>query len=85
MQDDLEQPVSYRRVSTAAKAAAGSRIFAAGLRSRASGMKDTRKPEPEPEPDGWARGEREGYGEPCGVISLSLSLSEVLLEGGMLL
>ena len=37
------------------------------------------------EPDGWARGEREGYGEPCGVISLSLSLSEVLLEGGMLL
>ena len=26
-------------------------------------------------PDGWARGEREGYGEPCDVTSLSLSLS----------
>ena len=25
-------------------------------------------------PDGWARGEREGYGEPCDVTSLSLSL-----------
>jgi hypothetical protein len=24
-------------------------------------------------PDGWARGEREGYGEPCDVTSLSLS------------
>ena len=23
---------------------------------------------------GWARGEREGYGEPCDVTSLSLSL-----------
>ena len=23
-------------------------------------------------PDGWARGEREGYGEPCDVTSLSL-------------
>ena len=27
------------------------------------------------QPDGWARGEREGYGEPCDVTSLSLSLS----------
>ena len=26
------------------------------------------------QPDGWARGEREGYGEPCDVTSLSLSL-----------
>ena len=25
------------------------------------------------QPDGWARGEREGYGEPCNVTSLSLS------------
>ena len=25
------------------------------------------------QPDGWARGEREGYGEPCDVTSLSLS------------
>ena len=24
-------------------------------------------------PDGWAQGEREGYGEPCDVTSLSLS------------
>ena len=24
------------------------------------------------QPDGWARGEREGYGEPCDVTSLSL-------------
>ena len=24
-------------------------------------------------PDGWARGEREGYGEPCDVTSLSLT------------
>ena len=24
-------------------------------------------------PDGWARGEREGYGGPCDVTSLSLS------------
>ena len=23
------------------------------------------------QPDGWARGEREGYGEPCDVTSLS--------------
>ena len=36
------------------------------------------------QPDGWARGEREGYGEPCDVTSLSLcdvtslSLSEDL-------
>ena len=27
-------------------------------------------------PDGWARGEREGYGEPCDVTSLSLSLKD---------
>ena len=26
------------------------------------------------QPDGWARGKREGYGEPCDVTSLSLSL-----------
>ena len=26
------------------------------------------------QPDGWAQGEREGYGEPCDVTSLSLSL-----------
>ena len=25
------------------------------------------------QPDGWARGEREGYGEPCDVTSLSLT------------
>ena len=25
------------------------------------------------QPGGWARGEREGYGEPCDVTSLSLS------------
>ena len=25
------------------------------------------------QPDGWARGEREGYGGPCDVTSLSLS------------
>ena len=29
------------------------------------------------QPDGWARGEREGYGEPCDVTSLSLSLSRI--------
>jgi hypothetical protein len=29
------------------------------------------------QPDGWARGEREGYGEPCDVTSLSLSLKRV--------
>ena len=28
------------------------------------------------QPDGWARGEREGYGEPCDVTSLSLSLPQ---------
>ena len=28
---------------------------------------------PSPQPDGWARGEREGYGEPRDVNSLSLS------------
>ena len=27
------------------------------------------------QPDGWARGEREGYGGPRDVTSLSLSLS----------
>ena len=27
------------------------------------------------QPDGWARGEREGYGGPRGVTSLSLSLA----------
>ncbi len=26
------------------------------------------------QPDGWARGEREGYGGPCDVTSLSLSV-----------
>ena len=25
------------------------------------------------QPDGWPRGEREGYGEPCDVTSLSLT------------
>ena len=31
------------------------------------------------QPDGWARGEREGYGEPCDVTSLSpLSRAYVL-------
>ena len=30
------------------------------------------------QPDGWARGEREGYGEPCDVTSLSLSSSSLL-------
>ena len=29
------------------------------------------------QPDGWARGEREGYGGPCDVTSLSLSLRVV--------
>ena len=29
------------------------------------------------QPDGWARGEREGYGGPCDVTSLSLSLSGI--------
>ena len=28
------------------------------------------------QPDGWARGEREGYGEPCDVTSLSLRLKD---------
>ena len=27
------------------------------------------------QPDGWALGEREGYGGPCDVTSLSLSLN----------
>ena len=31
------------------------------------------------QPDGWARGEREGYGEPCDVTSLSLSLSRSVI------
>ena len=42
-------------------------------------MKDTRKQDSPcvlVQPDGWARGEREGYGEPCDVTSLSLSLSK---------
>ena len=30
------------------------------------------------QPDGWAGGEREGYGGPCDVTSLSLSLDYVL-------
>ena len=30
-------------------------------------------------PDGWARGEREGYGEPCDVTSLSLKIQQHLL------
>ena len=29
------------------------------------------------QPDGWARGEREGYGEPRDVTSLSLSKTGV--------
>ena len=29
------------------------------------------------QPDGWARGEREGYGGPCDVTSLSLSSSTI--------
>ena len=32
------------------------------------------------QPDGWARGEREGYGEPCDVTSLSLSLSKNAID-----
>ena len=28
------------------------------------------------QPDGWARGEREGYGEPCDVTSLSLTITD---------
>ena len=31
------------------------------------------------QPDGWARGEREGYGEPCDVTSLSLKIKPSLL------
>ena len=35
------------------------------------------------QPDGWARGEREGYGGPRDVTSLSLSLdSGSVLPGG---
>ena len=30
------------------------------------------------QPDEWARGEREGYGEPCDVTSLSLSLKRTV-------
>ena len=33
------------------------------------------------QPDGWARGEREGYGEPCDVTSLSLILVRVSPRG----
>ena len=44
---------------------------------RASGMQDTSKNNCVlVQPDGWARGEREGYGEPCDVTSLSLSLKQ---------
>ena len=32
------------------------------------------------QPDGWARGEREGYGEPCDVTSLSLGPSDTKSE-----
>ena len=32
------------------------------------------------QPDGWARGEREGYGEPCDVTSLSLSKNRLVLD-----
>ena len=28
------------------------------------------------QPDGWPRGEREGYGEPCDVTSLSLTITD---------
>ena len=28
------------------------------------------------QPDGWARGEREGYGGPCDVTSLSLTYTQ---------
>ena len=34
------------------------------------------------QPDGWARGEREGYGEPCDVTSLSLSLNMYITPWG---
>ena len=30
------------------------------------------------QPDGWPRGEREGYGEPCDVTSLSLTKKTAL-------
>ena len=33
------------------------------------------------QPDGWARGEREGYGGPCDVTSLSLSSAVRALLG----
>jgi len=33
------------------------------------------------QPGGWARGEREGYGGPCDVTSLSLSLKTGEREG----
>ena len=32
------------------------------------------------QPDGWARGEREGYGGPCDVTSLSLSLASKVMR-----
>ena len=32
------------------------------------------------QPDGWARGEREGYGGPCDVTSLSLKMSLTLSQ-----
>ena len=33
------------------------------------------------QPDGWARGEREGYGGPCDVTSLSLSYAYGCVRG----
>ena len=35
------------------------------------------------QPDGWARGEREGYGEPCDVTSLSLRLTDHIAREGV--
>ncbi len=34
------------------------------------------------QPDGWARGEREGYGGPCDVTSLSLSEDARIARAG---
>ena len=52
-----------------------------------SGLKDTSKLRLSPcvlvQPDGWARGEREGYGEPCDVTSLSLSHTVGVLEAAI--
>ena len=33
------------------------------------------------QPDGWARGEREGYGEPCDVTSISLKVKLITNRG----